>query len=218
MVSVEPLTISTYYKSEPDYGDCDICIALNPCPTNLSSCCSDYEFTLPGVFTESGQTYYIELSASSTSTGIGFTGCCVVVNTIFKFPRTTLENYNIEDLNFSTIDGYGENACVSCSGFHPEIPCPPLVSLTPTQTPTLTPTKTPTVTPTQTPSQTKTMTPTKSIACCPPTILSFSSNTAPTYTVYYNATGSCGTCGQVTIQIDDNPFFTSPSTRKVVVL
>jgi hypothetical protein len=144
-----------------------------------------------------GETAYMEFSASSTSTGTGFTGCCEVVNTVFSNPRIILENYNFEDLNFPTYDPYDNlYECGDCSDDHPEIPCPPLASLTPTPTPT----------------QTPTVTPTTSIACCPPTILSFQILSLPTYSVTYNATGSCGTCAGVTVQTDTNPFFTSIDT------
>jgi hypothetical protein len=206
--STDPISTPNYYGTF-EYSDCPECITNNPCPINLLSCCSDYEFTFPGFFTTEGETAYMEFSASSTSTGTGFTGCCEVVNTVFNNPRIILENYNFEDFNFFTYEPYFD--CPLCYDGHPEIPCPPLVSQTPTRTPTPTITPTITLSPSITPTKTKTPTPTPSVACCPPTINSVSYVGGFNWSVAFSTVG-CGTCVATSIIYDTDYLFGSPTS------
>jgi hypothetical protein len=162
----------------------------------------------------------MELSASSISTGTGFTGCTIVVNKNYR--QEIEQQYTIEDLNFPTFVFYGDNDCGTCSSDHPEIPCPPQVSQTPTPTPTITlsPSITPTITlsPSITPTQTKTLTPTPSVVCCPPQITGFSALVRPPnqYRIQYSTVG-CGTCLGIEIQVDDSPNFPSPTTNSLYI-
>jgi uncharacterized delta-60 repeat protein len=207
-----------------DFNNCDICLSTYKCPTMFSSCCSNEIFRFDTDFQNSnfneGETFYLELSASSISTGTGFTGCTIVVN--MNYRQEIEQQYTIEDLNFSTFEPYSTNDCGTCSSFHPEIPCPPQVSQTPTPTPTITlsPSITPTITlsPSITPTQTKTLTPTPSVVCCPPQITGFSALVRPPnqYRIQYSTVG-CGTCLGIEIQVDDSPNFPSPTTNSLYI-
>ena len=198
-----------------DFNDCDTCISFYECPTMFSSCCSNeiFRFNTDFQFDDFniGQTFYMELSASSISTGTGFTGCTIVVN--MNYRQEIEQQYTIEDLNFPTFVFYGDNDCGTCSSDYPEIPCPPQVSQTPTQTPTNTITPSVTVTPTITPTRTGTPTVTPSVSCCPPQITGFIASANPNqYRLSFTTTG-CGTCLGIEISVDDSPYFTNPTVN-----
>jgi hypothetical protein len=188
----------------------------------FSSCCSNEIFQFNAAaqsenFNE-GQTFYMELSGSSTGTGTGFTGCTIVVNK--NYNQNVEQQYGMGDITF--IDFYENDNCPDCISNHPELPCPPQVSQTPTPTPTITlsPSITPTVTlsPTITPTQTKTSTPTPSVVCCPPQIIGFTALLRPPnqYRLQYSTAG-CGNCLGIEIEVDDSPNFPSPTTNSLYI-